>query len=103
MTSVALLENKVRKRSLPGVQGSPPGAAPLLKRLLLPQGELAQFYDADDGIRYIAFAELVPDRIRGNHYHVRKEEFVYIIQGKTLLVIEDVQSNRRESTSLETG
>src|SRR5215471_3270454 len=103
MTSINLLEGKVRKWSLPALQTSPSGDGLTLKRLMLPQGEVAQFYDADEGIRYIAFAELHPDRVRGNHYHEVKEEFVYITRGKTLLVIEEIQTHMRESTNLETG
>ena len=103
MIPAPMLENKVRKWTLPVFNGTPSSEPATLKRLLLPQGELAQIYDADEGIRYIAFTQLVPERVRGNHYHKVKEEFVYILQGKALLVIEDLQTNLRESTLLETG
>jgi len=93
----------VVKRSLPVLDPSA-GADPLsLKRLLLPQGELAQFYDSDDPIRYIAFIELKEGSVRGNHYHKIKEEWLYLIHGEIELVVEDIQSKTREGVPLQTG
>jgi mannose-6-phosphate isomerase-like protein (cupin superfamily) len=103
MSPTRFLEGKVQKWSLPVIQGTPPIVSEGLKRLLLPQGELAQFYDAEQSIRYIAFAELRPDCVRGNHYHNVKEEFVYIISGSSLLVVEDIGSQARVSLTLQTG
>jgi dTDP-4-dehydrorhamnose 3,5-epimerase-like enzyme len=104
MISTSLLAGKVQKWSLPVFQGSPPpAAAEHLKRLCLPQGELAQFYNAEQGIRYIAFAELRPDCLRGNHFHRVKEEFVYIISGQVSLVVEEIESKSRASGTLESG
>lgn len=77
--------------------------APAVKRLLLPQGELAQFYDADEPVRYLAFIELREGGARGNHYHKIKEEWVYLIQGEVQLVVEDIESKVREVVPLQTG
>src|SRR5208283_1863182 len=68
------LSGKVVKWSLPALE--PPFApdAPALKRLLLPQGELAQVYDAEDAVRYIACLDLLAGTVRGNHYHKAKRE-----------------------------
>jgi mannose-6-phosphate isomerase-like protein (cupin superfamily) len=100
---VTVLNGKVLKQSLP-VLPLPLGPdAPALKRLLLPQGELAQFYDAAEGVRYLAFIELVPGQVRGNHYHKVKEELVYVIQGEVLLIVEDIDSKERASVELRTG
>jgi quercetin dioxygenase-like cupin family protein len=71
--------------------------------LLLPQGELAQFYDANDGMRYIAFIELLPGTVRGNHYHRIKEEWIYLMQGEVLLIVEDLDSKTRASVPLRAG
>jgi mannose-6-phosphate isomerase-like protein (cupin superfamily) len=97
------LNGKVLKRSLPLLQLPLGPDAPVLKRLLLPQGELAQFYDADQGIRYIAFLELLPGQVRGNHYHQVKEELVYVIRGGVLLEVADIDSNARASVALRSG
>jgi quercetin dioxygenase-like cupin family protein len=99
----SVLNGKVLKRSLPVLQLPLEPDAPALKRLLLPQGELAQFYDAEEGIRYMAFMELLPDQVRGNHYHKVKEELVYVIRGEVLLSVEDIDSKARASVALQAG
>jgi mannose-6-phosphate isomerase-like protein (cupin superfamily) len=97
------LSGKVLKRSLL-VFSAPPGAdAPVVKRLLLPQGELAQFYDAAKPIHYLAHIELRPDSVRGNHYHEAKEELIYLVQGEILLTVQDIDSKERDSVPLATG
>ena len=65
MPETTLLAGKVLKRSLPTLQLPLGLDAPTLKRLLLPQGELAQFYDAEEGMRYMAFIELLSGQVRG--------------------------------------
>jgi mannose-6-phosphate isomerase-like protein (cupin superfamily) len=103
MPESSLLNGRVLKRSLP-VLPLPVGPdAPALKRLLLPQGELAQFHDADEGIRYLAFIELLPGQVRGNHYHQVKEELVYVIHGDVLLDVLNIDSKARASVALRSG
>ena len=97
------LNGKVLKRSLPVLQLPLGPDAPVLKRLLLPQGELAQFYNADEGIRYMAFIELLPGQVRGNHYHKVKEELVYVIRGEVLLGVADIDSKASASVALRAG
>lgn len=97
------LAGKVLKSSLPVVQPPFGPDAPTLKRMPLPQGELAQFYDADGPIRYLAFIELRAGSVRGNHYHKIKEESLYVIQGQLLLVVEDLESKGRETVGLGAG
>ena len=103
MPEPTFLNGKVLKRSLPTLQLPLGSDAPALKRLLLPQGELAQFYDADEGIRYLAFIELLAGQVRGNHYHKVKEELVYVMRGEVLLSVADVDSQARASVTLRTG
>ena len=97
------LGGKVTKQSLTVVHGSPGPGAPLLKRLLLPQGELAQVYDSEAGIRYLAPVELRKGGVRGNHYHMVKEEWVYVIAGELVLVVEDIGSKERATFTLKAG
>jgi hypothetical protein len=97
------LSGKVLKRSLPVFSGPTGAEAPAIKRLLLPQGELAQFYDAAEPIRYLACIELIPDSVRGNHYHEIKEELIYVIQGEILLTAQDIDSKEHDSVPLATG
>jgi uncharacterized RmlC-like cupin family protein len=97
------LDGKVLKRSLPAFQ--PPFAAdiPVTKRLMLAQGELAQFHDGEEGIRYLAAIQFVRGTTRGNHYHHEKQEWVYMVAGAVLLVVEDVATKVREAFSVVTG
>src|SRR5438552_16535572 len=102
MNETTFLSGRVLKRSLPVVQpGSDKGTS--VKRLLLPQGELAQFYDGEEPMRYLAYIELRAGAVRGNHYHKIKEEWIYMIQGEAALVIENVESKTRETTPLQAG
>src|SRR3989339_2265672 len=34
--------------------------------------------------------------IRGNHFHKRKSEWFYVIQGRCLIITEDINSKKRE-------
>jgi mannose-6-phosphate isomerase-like protein (cupin superfamily) len=97
------LNGKVLKRSLPVLQLPLGPDAPALRRLLLPQGELAQFHNAEEGIRYMAFIELLPGQVRGNHYHKIKEELVYVIRGEVSLSVADIDSQARASVPLRAG
>lgn len=97
------LDGKVLKQSLPVVPLPVEPAAPHLRRLLLPQGELAQFHNAEEGIRYIAFVELLPGQVRGNHYHQAKVELIYMIRGEAVLFVADVESKAQASVNLRAG
>jgi quercetin dioxygenase-like cupin family protein len=103
MAQSSLLNGKVIQQSLPLVRLPAAPDTPVLKRLQLPQGELAQIYDAEEGIRYMAVIELRPDSVRGNHYHKVKTELVYVTQGEVLLVVEDIESLARAECRLRTG
>jgi quercetin dioxygenase-like cupin family protein len=102
-TALRLLDGRVTKRTLAVIRGRPGPDAPLLKRLLLSQGELAQFWDGEEPVRYLAYMELSKGAVRGNHYHREKREFVYVIVGEVLLHVEDPSSGRRESVTLQAG
>ncbi len=99
----SFLDGKVRKWTLPLLEDRPQAEAPRLKRLRLAQGELAQFYDGDEGMRYLAFVELLPGRVRGNHYHARKQEWIYVLSGQVRLSLEEVCSKARATVELQTG
>ena len=103
MAESKYLAGRVVKWSLPVISGRPGPDAPRLKRLLLPQGELAQVHDSDEGIRYMAVIETLMGGDRGNHYHKVKEERIYVLQGELLVIAEDVQTNERASVRLQTG
>ena len=93
MAETEYLAGKVVQWSLPLISGRSGPEAPALKRLLLPQGELAQIHDSDEGIRYLAVLETRAGGVRGNHYHKVKVEWVYVTQGKLLVRVQDIQTN----------
>src|SRR5262245_56446641 len=97
------LSGKLRRIRLP-VFTQPTGPdAPFLKRLLLPQGELVQFHDDDEAMRYMAFLELKADGVRGNHFHRQKREFVYVISGKVELLAQNLADQAQTSVTLGAG
>jgi hypothetical protein len=103
MSETHLLSGKVVKQSLPILQPPTGPDSPVLKRLKLPQGELAQFYDGEPGIRYIAYIELLPGNPRGNHYHNHKQEWIYLITGELSLIVEDIASKERATMPMTAG
>lgn len=103
MHPTSLLSGKVLRHTLP-VFDPPAGREAVgLKRLRLPQGDLAQIHDADEPIRYIAVIELRTDSVRGNHYHRAKLEFVYLIEGEVSLLVENIETRQREALTLQAG
>ena len=103
MNAVVYFGGRLRKRSLPVFNGSPPPEAAAPKRLLLAQGELANFYDHPEGIRYLAFLELRAGAIRGNHFHRKKLEHLYLISGRLLLAAKENADGELISLQLEAG
>src|SRR5262245_6909085 len=103
MIESSFLGGKVTKRTLPKIEGRPGPDAPRLKRLMLPQGELSQVYDAENGLRYLALVELRKDCVRGNHFHTVKEEGVYVISGLARLAVEDPGTKDRSELELRAG
>lgn len=97
------LGGKVIKQSLPTVPPGSGSTVPGPKRLLLPQGELASFYDEDEPMRYLAFIELRAGTNRGNHCHHAKREYIYLIAGAVLIVAEDMETHERVSFELKAG
>lgn len=97
------LSGRVRKWTLPQVSPGPKADAFTLKRLVLAQGELAQIYDSEDGIRYLACIELIPGTVRGNHFHKKKLEWVYVLSGSTNLHVKETGANEVTVLQLSKG
>jgi len=103
INETAIFGGKVVKRSLPVFHGAPPPGTVGPKRLILPQGELANFYDADEGLRYAALIEMRVGSIRGNHVHRVKEELIYVISGRLELVVQEIPAGERATLELVAG
>lgn len=102
-SETSVLSGRVVRRRLPEYEGPPPPEAPPLKRLRLPQGDLVQFLNEDEGMRYGAWLELRAGGVRGNHYHERKREHLYVLRGSLELVVQDLDSGERAELTLEAG
>src|SRR5579859_4272957 len=103
MDNSSFLSDKVIKRSLPLLPVPVAPDSPNLKRLALPQGELAQFCNGPEAIRYIAYVELRPVTIRGNHFHRVKAEWFYLIHGELTLALHNTDSGESGSFAMQAG
>jgi len=66
------------------------------------KGEFVQIsYQEDTG--HVAFFELKKGQFRGNHYHEKKEEVFYVINGKIRAIFVDVDTSEREERILTKG
>jgi mannose-6-phosphate isomerase-like protein (cupin superfamily) len=105
MIRQVVLGGKVVWERYPVIQGRPaPGVElPPLKRLLLPQGELAQIHNGGTPIAYLAWIELRVGGLRGNHVHQRKDESIYLISGRMWVHLADPGTGERAQVLLEPG
>lgn len=73
-------------------------------RIITDAGEIAQIVSGEM-YRYLAYIEFEenPNIARGNHYHDKKEEYLYIIKGNLKVIYEDVDNNERQEIILTTG
>src|SRR5205823_9368959 len=61
------------------------------------------FYDGEEPMRYLAYIELRAGATRGNHYHKVKEEWIYLLKGKAVLLLQDIESHEKASVELASG
>jgi dTDP-4-dehydrorhamnose 3,5-epimerase-like enzyme len=66
------------------------------------KGEFVQISYRED-IGHVAFFELRKGQFRGNHYHEKKEEVFYIINGKIRALFVDLDTSEREERILTKG
>jgi dTDP-4-dehydrorhamnose 3,5-epimerase-like enzyme len=73
-------------------------------RIMTPAGEIAQIV-RDQPFRYLASLEFAhrQDVARGNHYHLCKHEFLYVITGKLQAVFKDIDSGETETHIITAG
>ena len=72
------------------------------KRWVDEKGEFVQISYRED-VGHVAFFELRKDQFRGNHYHEKKEEVFYIINGKIRAIFVDLDTSDREERILTKG
>lgn len=52
-------------------------------------------------IKHFFISKSQPGIIRGNHYHTRKQEWFYIVEGRAKIVIEDIETKHREEIEID--
>jgi len=77
------------------------------RRWMTEKGEMAQVANsADEAFRHLMYWDLKPDganAIRGQHYHKRKVENLYLLAGRVELSVQDLQSQQTTSVILAAG
>lgn len=57
-----------------------------------------------DEVRFTAYLNFTPGKVRGNHYHLRKVEYMLILNGKMKIILKQHnKTNRVLSVTCETG
>ena len=98
------MTEKLRFRTLPITVGAP--ASPVLDggRIQLPAGEFVQVLNGEEA-RFVAVLEfrVGAGLSRGNHFHQRKSEGLYVVSGRLAGTFVDVDSGERIERVIETG
>ncbi len=70
-----------------------------LKQYSDPRGSLMENTSPDifKETKHFFISKSKPGVIRGNHYHLRKSEWFYVIQGECRIVIKDMKTGKRET------
>lgn len=73
-------------------------------RILGTAGEAAQLVNGE-AFRYLAYLEFLPAAgvARGNHYHQRKHEYLYVLQGHLCAWYHDIDSGQAAEVAIATG
>ncbi|MHB9132652.1 MAG: hypothetical protein ACYDBB_16405 [Armatimonadota bacterium] len=101
--SRTLLQGKVTITPLPTFTPPAQPDAAMAKRLMLPNGELAQVYNSETPIHLLAYLEFPADVIRGGHYHRTRQEHLYLMRGEVALTVLDLETGTIERTHVREG
>ncbi len=94
------MANKVRLVSLPVMSPPFPVSG---GRGLSPAGEMAQIINGDP-MRLVTYIEFQADSApRGNHYHNKKIEVIYVIKGRLRVFFEDLDTHEHSQIEMKTG
>ncbi len=96
--------SKLVSRTLPVVVGPPPTPVTTGGRILLPAGEFTQVLNGETA-RFVALLEFKvgPGLSRGNHYHERKTESLYVVSGRLAARFADLDTGERFERELAAG
>lgn len=54
-----------------------------------------------ESVKHFFVSKSIPGAVRGNHYHKNKHEYFFVIQGKCLIVVEDIEKHEKEELLVE--
>jgi mannose-6-phosphate isomerase-like protein (cupin superfamily) len=99
-----MIADKLAIRALPIIEGPPPTPVTTGGRIRLPAGEFVQVLNGEVA-RFVALLEFkVGDGLtRGNHFHERKSEALYVVSGRLEAIFVDVDSGERIERTLAPG
>jgi mannose-6-phosphate isomerase-like protein (cupin superfamily) len=74
-------------------------------RVLNDTGEMAQILNGPDTYKFLTFLSFRPtsSRLRGNHYHNKKLELMYLIRGRLIGTYRNLSTGAETTVELETG
>lgn len=72
-------------------------------RIASPKGELAVLTEVDQTIRHLAYVELLPGQLRGDHYHKLRHEYFYVIAGEATARFQDVATGELADVQIVGG
>jgi len=74
------------------------------RRIVEPRGELAQI-GGGQAFQYLVYWNIQPvaGAFRGQHYHLKKEESMYILRGSVQALFEDIDTQERQEHVLGEG
>ena len=98
----AFLAGKLTLKTLLSTD-QPANRPEIVARLLSPGGELTVLADGVTAIRHLAYVELRPGKVRGNHFHKFRHESFYLINGELELQAKDIATGEQISTRMQTG
>jgi len=74
------------------------------RRIVEARGELAQI-GGGQAFQYLVYWDIQPvaEAFRGQHYHLKKEESMYILRGSVQVLFEDIDTKERKEHTLAEG
>jgi|SRR5215831_4706686 len=99
-----MIADKLAIRALPIIEGPPATPVTTGGRIRLPAGEFVQVLNGEEA-RFVALLEFKVGAglTRGNHFHERKSETLYVVSGRLAAIFVDVDSGERVEHTLVPG
>ena len=85
------------------VTDQPATRSEICARIQSPRGEMAVLTDGATPIRHLAYIELRPGKLRGNHFHKLRHEYCYLISGELELTLFHLESSEKTVVQMRAG